>query len=209
MSEPGESLKLYITANSPYARLARIVVLEKRLEGRVEQVMAKTRQTDSPYYQVNPSGRVPCLVLPDGRRLEESQLVCHYLDHLDAVPRFEPPAGEATLEVRRLEALARSLVDGLSVWIREGFRPQDERSPGIIAHERSRAARLIDVWEAEVGHPAVQGALGNMAQLTLITALQLEYWNPDFEWRDGHPNLVSWAESLADKPSIRETMPVG
>ena len=209
MSEPGESLKLYITANSPYARLARIVVLEKRLEGRVEQVMAKTRQAESPYYQVNPSGRVPCLVLPDGRQLEESQLVCHYLDHLDAAPRFEPPAGEATLETRRLEALARSLVDGLSVWIREGFRPQDERSPGIIAHERDRAARLIDVWETEVRHPAIRGALDNMAQLTLITALQLERWNPDFEWRDGHPNLVSWTESLADKPSIRDTMPVG
>jgi len=47
VSEPGESLKLYITANSPYARLARIVVLEKRLEGRVEQVMAKTRQAEA------------------------------------------------------------------------------------------------------------------------------------------------------------------
>ena len=209
MSEADNGLKLYVTTNSPFARLARIVVLEKGLESRVEQIIAKTRQANSPYYQVNPSGRVPCLVLPDGRRLEDSQLVCHYLDHLDAAPRFEPPAGDAGLEVRRLEGLARSLVEGVSVWIREGFRPPDEQSPGVIAHERERAVRLVDVWESEVGHPALQGSLGNMAQLTLITALHLERWNPDFKWRVGHPNLVKWAESLADRPSIRDTMPEG
>ena len=209
MPESHQGLKLYVTTNSPFARLARLVVLEKGLESRVEQIIAKTRQANSPYYRVNPSGRVPCLVLPDGRRLEDSQLVCHYLDHLDAAPRFEPPAGDAGLEVRRLEGLARSLVEGVSVWIREGFRPPDEQSPGVIAHERERAVRLVDVWESEVGHPALQGSLGNMAQLTLITALHLERWNPDFKWRVGHPNLVKWAESLADRPSIRDTMPEG
>ena len=36
-------MKLYITPGSPYARMARIVVLEKKLESRVEIVLAKTR----------------------------------------------------------------------------------------------------------------------------------------------------------------------
>ena len=52
-------MKLYFTAASPYARLARIVVVEKQLEGRVEFVLAQTRVPDSPYYAINPSGRVP------------------------------------------------------------------------------------------------------------------------------------------------------
>ena len=55
-------MKLYVTYTSPYARLARIVVMEKTLEDRVEIVEAKTRTRDSPYYQINPSGRVPYLV---------------------------------------------------------------------------------------------------------------------------------------------------
>jgi hypothetical protein len=38
--------------------IARIVVLEKRLESRVEIVPALTRSVDSPYYRTNPSGRV-------------------------------------------------------------------------------------------------------------------------------------------------------
>ncbi len=208
MSDINSPVKLYITLTSPYARLARIVVLEKELGDKVEQIIAKTRQVDSPYYQVNPSGRVPCLILSDGTRLEESQLVCSYLDHLDAPPLFEPPTGTVGLQVRRLEAMARSLMDGVSVWIREGFRPVDERSPSIVGHEQARAARLIDVWENEIIDSAMQGDLNNMAQLTLITALQLEQWNPEFKWRKGHPRLVEWCDQLSDRPSLQETAPV-
>jgi len=68
---------------------------------------------------------------------------------------------------------------------------------------------LIEIWETEVTHPVMGSQLSNMAQMTLIVALHLERWNPDFEWRENHPNLVNWAESLADRPSIQETMPVG
>ena len=55
-------MKLYITPGSPYARMARIVVIEKGLESRVEVIPAHTRRTDSPYYKINPSGRVPYLM---------------------------------------------------------------------------------------------------------------------------------------------------
>ena len=35
-------MKLYITPGSPYARIARIVILEKGLENRIEIIVAKT-----------------------------------------------------------------------------------------------------------------------------------------------------------------------
>src|SRR6266850_6374592 len=65
-------VKLYITPGSPYARMARIVVIEKGLSNRVEIIVAQTRRADSPYYRINPSGRVPYLVRDDGVGLEES-----------------------------------------------------------------------------------------------------------------------------------------
>ena len=55
-------MKLYVTYGSPYARLARIIVIEKALEDRVEIIEAKTRTPGSPYYRINPSGRVPYLI---------------------------------------------------------------------------------------------------------------------------------------------------
>jgi len=201
-------MKLYITPGSPYARMARIVVLEKGLEGQVEMIRAKTRVADSPYYGVNPSGRVPYLVREDGVGMEESALICAYLDHFDGRPAFQLPADAQSWEGRRLEALARSLLDGLSVWGREILRPEDERSPTVIRHEKDRARRMADVWEAEIGHPLMQGAL-NMIQITLGCALGLEARNPDFQWRPGRSKLSGWFDRIAARPSFAATAPPG
>src|SRR6185436_16421255 len=122
-------MKLYITPGSPYARMVRILVLEKKLERRVEVIVAQTRKAGSPYYAVNPSGRVPYLVCDDGIALEESQLIWDYIDNLDGKPAYGLPPG---LEPRRLEALARSFLDGLAVWGRELVRPENERSPTLL-----------------------------------------------------------------------------
>ncbi len=199
-------MKLYVTPTSPYARLARIVILEKRLAQSVEIVRAETRKTDSPYYAINPSGRVPYLIRDDGIALEESQLICAYLDQLDGAPIFDHPSGDEGLESRRLEALARSLMDGLAVWGRELSRPEDERSPTIIEHERQRSRRLTELWESEIAHPLMNGPL-NMAQIALVCALQLERRNPDIGWRPGHPKLADWTDRITERASIAETLP--
>ena len=197
-------MKLYITEGSPYARIVRIVIIEKGLENRIEIIYAKTRAADSPYYHINPSGRVPYLIRDDGAALEESQLICAYLDQLDGKLMFDVPAGEQGWEARRLEALARSLADGLAVWSRENARPEGERSPKTIKHEAARAARMADVWEKEIDHPWMQGTL-NMAQITLACALGMEARNPDLHWRVGHPKLSTWYDHIAARPSLAAT----
>ena len=67
---------------------------------------------------------------------------------------------------------------------------------------------MIDVWEKEIIDSVMQGDLNKMAQLPLITTVQLEQWNPDFKWREGHPKLVEWCDQLSDRPSLQETAPV-
>jgi len=203
-----DAVKLYITPNSPYARMARIVVLEKNLQQRVEIVEAQTRRANSPYYAINPSGRVPYLVRDDGVGMEESALICDYLDGIDGRPTLTIPEGEDAWEPRRLDALARSLVDGISVWNRELARPQNERSPTVIRHETERARRMIDVWEHEIGHPVMRGAL-NMLQIRLACTLGLEARNAGFQWRAGHSKLVRFYARMAARPSFQATVPPG
>jgi glutathione S-transferase len=186
--------------------MARVVVLEKGLSKRVEVVAAQTRLANSPYYAINPSGRVPYLIRDDGVGMEESAVICAYLDQLDGEPAFALPEGASGWEARRLEALARSLVDGLAVWSRELARPHNERSPTIIRHETERGARMIDLWEREIEHAYMQGAL-NMAQITLACGLGLSARNPDFAWRSGHPRLCTWHDRIAARPSLLSTAP--
>lgn len=200
------NLKLYITPTSPYARMVRIVILEKRLDKNIETIRAETRKTNSAYYKISASGRVPYLIRDDGTAIEESQLICAYLDHLDNSPLFDHPLGKEGWESRRLEALARSLMDGLCVWGRELARPEHERSPTIIEHERQRSRRMTDLWESVIEHSLMNGQL-NMAQITLICALQLERRNPDIQWRVNHPKLSEWADRMSQRSSITRTLP--
>lgn len=202
-------MQLHVTLTSPYARMARIMVLEKGLEDRVEIVAAQTRKPDSPYYEINPSGRVPFLLRDDGVGIEESAVICAYLDHLDGAPAFDPPVSEAGWEIRRLEGVARSMLDGMALWGREFlYRSENERSPTIIAHETGRAKRMIDFWEGEIDNPAMRGDF-NMAQMTLACTLLLDHSKRGLQWREGHPKLAAWADEISRRPSIEATAPPG
>ncbi len=188
-------MKLYITPLSPYARFARIVVREKGLEDRGDVIPAQTRAANSPYYAINPSGRVPYLVRDDGVGMEESGLICAYLDHLEGAPAFASTGDQ--WEVWRLETLARSMLDGLTVWGRElRHRPEQERSPTIIEHEEKRSGRMADVWEREIESPLMRGRL-NMAQITMACALQYGSHVLGLDWHHGQPKLARWLDAVA------------
>jgi glutathione S-transferase len=197
-------MKLYITYGSPYARLARIVVAEKGLESRVEILVAKTRTADSPYYQVNPSGRVPYLIDDAGIGMEDSQLICAYLDGLDGKPWLHHPHLESDWAYRRLEANARSLCEGICVWVRQMNLPDSERSPTVLAHEVARTQRMADHFEARMADPLMQGAL-SMAQLTLAVSLDAARKRGLGDLTNARPQLAAWMRRLSELPAMRAT----
>jgi glutathione S-transferase len=208
-------MKLYLTPTSPYGRIANIARLEKGLGDRVELVWTRTRNPDDPLLGVNPSGRIPFLLLDDssgdGTSFEDTAVIVEFFDRMApplqfARPDFDPAAPAAYWEHRRLEAMARSLLDGVSVWAREVLRPAGEQSPSIIAHERCRAARLAGYFESVIGGAPFIGQI-NMTQLLLFCALDMERRLPDFDWRAGRPGLAAWHGRLLTVPSVRDSVP--
>ena len=201
-------MQLHYTETSPFARLARIVVIEKGLTDRVTLIEAKTRVVDSPYYRINPSGRVPYLVRDDGQTMEDSQLICAYLDSLDGNPQLHVPFQHQDWAYGRLETYARSMTDGVSVFIREMRRAANERSPTILAHEIERAKRLADFWEHEIEHPLMNGPL-NMAQMLLIVALDIGRSAKMADLTEGRAHLTTWARRVRAVPAVALTRPEG
>lgn len=197
-------MKLYVTYTSPYARLARIVVLEKTLEDRIEVIEAKTRTPGSPYYQINPSGRVPYLIDDTGLGMEDSQLICTYLDSLDGRPRFH--SRNPDWAYLRFEFAARSMCDGISVWTREMARPEGERSPTLLAHEAARSQRMADFFEGYMPEPLMRGPL-RMAHFILAVALERARYCGLDGLTDGRPQLAKWMLSISDLRSMQMTAP--
>ena len=198
-------MKLYVTPTSPYARLAMIARLEKGLDG-IELVWTRTRVPDDPMLAFNPSGRIPFLRLDDGSGFEDTDVIVDYIDALAPPLRFAAPDGAGHWPHRRRRATARSMLDGVALWAREMMRPETERSPGIIEHERRRAARLADAFEAEIEGPAYRGP-PDMPQLFLFCALDVERRLPEFDWRTGRPGLAAWHARVAALPSVAGSLP--
>ncbi len=199
-------MKLYVTEYSPYARMVRILLREKKLQPRVEEIIARTRKKNSPYYEINPAGRVPYLITGDGSGIEGSRQILEYLDQLDDTPLLVASKSFDYWEYARLEESARGVMDGVSVWARELRRPEQDRSLVIIEHEKERAARVLQGWEAEIDHSIMHGSI-NYPQLTLACALCLDQWISSFSWRQNHPQLSEWLKPFESQPSFQDTQP--
>jgi glutathione S-transferase len=198
------NMQLCVTYGSPYARIARIIVIEKALEDRVEIIEAKTRTPGSPYYQINPSGRVPYLIDEAGVGMEDSQLICAFLDGLDGRPRFHNASHASDWAYLRLEFAARSMCEGIAVWGREMARPENERSPTTLAHESARAQRMADFFEDRITDPLMQGG---MARLILAIAVEMARNRGLGDLTAGRRQLASWMRSISDLPSMKRTVP--
>jgi glutathione S-transferase len=199
-------MKLYVTTTSPYARLAMIAMHDKGLSARVDLVWTRTRQPNDPLLAVNPSGRVPFLLLADGSGMEDTDLIVDYFDALSPPRHYSVPDGEEHWLSRRFEATARSMLDGGSVWAREIKRPIDEQSPELIEHEQRRALRLADYFEGVIGDSAFEGDL-TKPQVLLFCALDLERRVPQFTWRADCPNLADWFRRIDDLPAVEKSLP--
>lgn len=199
-------MKLHVTPTSPYARIVRAAIIEHELDDRIEVVTARTREPGSPYYEITPSGRVPFLERDSGPGLEETDVICAYLDWMsERAPLLRRPE-EADWQAGRLHGLARSFLDGLAVWVREKRRPENERSPTIISHEAARAGRMLDLWEKEIGTPLMQGGL-TVTHLTLYCAVEAARHLMGDDATASRPGLGAWYARLGARPSLAATRP--
>ncbi|MBB5691470.1 glutathione S-transferase [Roseomonas alkaliterrae] len=198
-------MRLFHAPGSPYARIARMAVIELGLEDRIAVEEATLRDPGSVLLPFNPVGRVPTLVLADGTAVTETTPVLMVLDSLVEPPRRLLPGAEAP---RALAAYGRVLgmMDGIAVWNRELRRPEHERSPGVIALERVRAARIADALERDVaGGGYVVRDAGWLALVALLGYCERRH--RAFAWREGRPALAALFDTAQARPCVARTVP--
>jgi glutathione S-transferase len=195
-------MKLYITGPSPFARKCRIVAREKGLT--VEEVFVDPYANAPELLAANPVVQVPTLIALDGLPVNDSPVICEYLDSLGAGPRLLPADGAERLRVRRLEVLADGLLEMGVKLVLEKRRPESERSPSWMARWSENMHRCLDALEAAAlsADDFHIGVLNTGVALTWI-----DFRHPDFDWATGRPGLVALQTALEARPSFMETRP--
>ncbi len=198
-------MRLFMSPGSPFVRKCRIVIREKGLTAKVEEITLDfPYKTDAAHLAANPIGQVPALVADDGRAFIDSSLICEYLDSLAPQPRLTPPAGAARWTALRQEALADGVMEMSVKMVMESRRPEGEKSDTWVAHWRAGLIRALDAAEAEAPAPETLD-IGSIS--LAIAATYVEFRHPSVKWREGRPRLAALTDALEARESFRETAP--
>ena len=197
-------MKLYITVPSPFARKCRIVAREKGLIDRIEEIAVDPYANAPELLVSNPVVQVPTLIAEDGRPINDSPVICEYLDALGAGPRLLPADGPDRLRVRRLETLGNQTLEMGVKLVLEKRRPEAEQSPTWIARWTENMARALDALEADC--PNTDDL--DMGVITVGVAVTwIGFRHPDFDLASGRPGLVALQQALEARASFAETRP--
>ena len=201
-------MKLLGTLTSPYARKARIVLAEKKID--YAWVLDSPNSPDSSVPAHNPLARIPVLVLDDGTAIFDSPVIVEYLDSLSPNNKLFPQPNRERTEVKRWEALSDGVLDAAVAIRLESLRPAKERNKKWIEDNRKVIETALDFMARELGEGEgwCMGTPFTFADAAVGCALgYLLFRFPEIEWQTQYPNLAKLYDKLLQRPSFADTIP--
>jgi glutathione S-transferase len=203
-------MKLFYSPASPYVRKVMVLAHEKKIADRIEQVntTANPVKTNDVLLAHNPLGKLPCLVLKDGRAIFDSSVITAYVDSL-AEPHINPDAGPGRFDALTLEALADGMLDACLLMRYEStLRPSDRFWQDWYDGQMAKVDNGLDLLEQR-WMPTLNGRI-NIGVIAVASALgYLDFRFSDKKWRDTRPNLAEFSAKIGERPSMQATRPTG
>lgn len=198
-------MKLHWSSRSPYVRKVMICVYELGIADRIERIssVVSLSQPNAAVMRDNPLGRIPTLILDDGRVFHDSLLICEYLNS-ECHGTLFPEKGEARWTALRRHALGNGLLDALLLWRSEMGKPMARQTPEWLSTFALKTRNALKVIEADadamaktpldIGHVGIGAALA-----------YLDFRFGDFSWRQSHPRADAWMQQFSQRESVTKT----
>ena len=201
-------MRLFHSPTSPFVRKVMVLIHEARIGG-VTLVPAAGTPVAPGTMPVdhNPLGKIPALVLDDGRALHDSRVICRFLDDHARAGLYPAPPG--LWDTLTLEATADGILEAAVLLVYESrLRPEDLRFAPWINGQWAKIDRALDAADLR-WTPHLSGPL-DMGQIALACALgYLDFRHAARDWRAGRETLAAWYAGFAGRPSMQATVPVG
>lgn len=204
-------MKLYYSKTSPYARKVRMVIIEKGLEQEVEEIIVNPYNDNPDLVAANPLGKIPTLLLDNGKALFDSPVICHYLDSLSNQHQLIPREGWEKWQILCSEALADGLTDATYNLVMERRRPSTEQSASWMTHWSNEIYRSLQGMDEELFESAEKITLAHLAAGAAVGYIDLRL--PELLYETESPQdainsrLMDWYESFKTRDSMLATNP--
>jgi len=193
-------MKIFYTANSPFARIARIAAHTCNVQ--YEPVCLKhneLRTNENSVLKYNCTGRVPTLV-DNEIIVTETGTICRYLEAKGDGTKLFNTSGD--WKTQQIEGIALSFLDGCALWAREHRRPNHKQSAWLCEVERDRAARCLDWFSRSPGIMSIS-TLWDFPHIVLTVAISfLHHRELMQDWQKDRCALVSWHLKQCERPSV-------
>jgi glutathione S-transferase len=188
---------------SPYSAKVRMAAAHAGFacEGRV----VVTAEDPADLIAANPLGKIPALVMADGRAFFDSPVIMAVID-AEAKAGLYPKNAAKRISVMQREALADGISDCLIACMYEiRLRPEDKRMQSIIDRQFKKALRGLDALVAgRLSVPARIDA-GHIAVRAMIGYLDLRFAG---KWEKGRKKLQRFAAAFdARHPELAALAP--
>ncbi len=184
---------LRTSLTSPFGRKIRMASLRLGLTHRIQTVSADTTDPADEIRIDNPLGKVPLLVLDDGRRIYDSRVILECLDHMAGGGVIIPREWNDRLETLVFQSLGDGIMDAaVLVSYESRYRPEEIRSEKWLGHQTGKIERGLDHLTKKAPDPA----RFDVATISISCMLGYLDWRKQVDWRADFPALVPWLDAF-------------
>ena len=196
---------LYSSPPSPFGRKIKIALSCLGMRDDVTVKATDTMDPEDDIRGVNPLGKIPALIVDD-RVIFDSRVILEYLDAQAGGGKILPIGGDDRYAVLTLAALADGIMDAAILVIYESrLRPDGMQVESFVTYQRDKIIRGLQALDMT---EYVNGAMPNLAEISIACALDYLDFRKQVQWRDHAPHLESWLAGFAAAvPGYADTKP--
>lgn len=199
-------MKIFYSPASPFIRKALVVAHELGVADEMTLLPSAAHpvKRDARVVVVNPSGRVPALILDDGEVLYDSRVICEYLDARHGHAAIFPPPGTSRWRALRRQSLGDGIMEAAVAARYERYvRPENLRWQDWWDGYMEKVASSLDAMEAELRGADASFDIGHITLACALSYLDFRY--ADMNWRRGRPVSAAWFDTIRTRASMQAT----
>lgn len=195
--------KILYSPASPYSAKVRMSAAHAGLDFTSEIV--DTTQNPAVLVDANPLGKIPVMILDDGRPVYDSRGIVQQINRM-AAGKLLPRNADKRLEAELLEALSDGICDCLLAHVYERrSRPAELVHQPWLDKQWNKAMRALDQLNAAPPRLPTKPHAGHIALRTTLGYLALRF---DGQWERGRSKLTRWAKRFDEKfPQLVDYLP--
>ncbi|MHA6643211.1 glutathione S-transferase [Mesorhizobium sp. A623] len=195
--------KLLYASASPYSAKVRMAAAYAGIA--IDAVPVKTSERPAQLIDANPLGKIPTLLLDDGRSLFDSRAITQYLNRSSKNALF-PRNPDKRIDAEVLEALADGICDcALSIIYERRLRPEEMVFQPWLDAQWTKIAASLDMLNANPPKLPKKITVGQIALRACLAYMSLRFAG---EWEKGRSRLARWAVRFDEKfPELKPFLP--